>query len=94
MFGVVASKQDRDRVQVCTRQSTHPVVRVSGAGIAEDVGPGGHALAELLRESCEGLLGHAERPQTIPRECQRDPPLGAIHRGLRLGGGIDHGDQL
>ena len=67
VLGVVAREQDRDRVQVVAGQSADPVVRVVAPGVAEDVGPGGHALAELLREGRERLLGHPERAQARSR---------------------------
>ena len=61
MFGVIAREQDRDRVQVGACQSAHPVVRVGGPGITQDVRAGRHALAKRLRESCQGFLGNPER---------------------------------
>ena len=75
MFSVVAREQDRDRMQVGARQPAHPIVRVGGPGIAQDVGPSRHALAKRLRERCQGFLGNPQRPQAVPRERQRDPPL-------------------
>ena len=61
VLGVVASEQNRDRVQVGARQSAHPVVRMGGPGIAQDVGAGRHALPKRLRESRQRFFGYPER---------------------------------
>ena len=75
MFGVRAREQDRDRVQVIAGQATHPVVGMIGSGITQNVRTRRHALTELLGESGQRLVGHTERPQAVPGERQRDPPL-------------------
>ena len=51
VLGVVAREQDRDGMQVVAGQSALPVVRVVTAGVPEDVGAGGHALAERVGEA-------------------------------------------
>ena len=56
MLGVVAGEQDRDGVQVLTRQPADPVVRMGGPGVAEDVRAGRHALAGTRRGKWPAIL--------------------------------------
>ena len=72
-FRGVACEQDHDRVQVGAGESIHPVVRVVGAGVAQNFGARGHALPELLRERRQGRFVEPEFAQAVPGESDRDP---------------------
>ena len=69
----VAREQDDDGVQIRSWQPADPVVRMVGAGIAEDLRPRGHALAELVGKRRQRGLVDAERAQPVPGERDGDP---------------------
>ena len=69
----VARKEDDDRVEVGARQSAHPIVGMVVARVAEHLGAGDHALAELLGKGRQRSLVHAERTQAVPGEGHGDP---------------------
>ncbi len=94
VFGVIASEQDRDRVQVVSSEPADPVIGMAHPGVSKDVGAGRHALAKSLRKGGQRFLGNPERPQAFPGERQRDPPFGVIHRCGRRCRGLDDGNEL
>src|SRR5437868_1896259 len=69
----VASEEDDDSMKFLTRQTARPVLRVVGAGGAEDFRAGGHALAELLGKGGERSFIDTESAQAVPRETYGDP---------------------
>ena len=52
-FCNIAGEEDHDGMEVRTGESSHPVIRMIGAGGADDLGTGGHALTELLGKGRE-----------------------------------------
>ena len=87
-----------NRIAIACRSSpARPPTQCSGAvgaGVAEDVRAGRHALAELVGKGGQRLLGHAERAQAVPGERQRDPAIRAVHRGARVRGRLHLVQQL
>ena len=75
-------------MEVRSGEATHPVIRMAGAGGAEDAGAGRHTLAELLGKGRERRLVDAERAKAVPRESDAYPS-GVRLVGLEAFGGAD-----
>ena len=83
VLDVLRKERQRD-VDVRGAERLLPVVRDALADVAERGGARRHALAELRREAVERHLRHAERPQPVIGEGDRDP--GAVRGLVRRGG--------
>ena len=59
-FRDVAREEDHDGVEIGTRQTAHPVVRMVRAGISQDRRARGHALSELLGKCRQRRVVHAQ----------------------------------
>ena len=75
----------------CRSGLARPPTQCSGsvrAGVPERLGPGGHALLELLRKRRQRSLVQSERAQAVPGESRRHPPLvlgdAGLHRSRRM----------
>ena len=88
----VAGKEDHDGMEVRTGEASHPVIRMAGAGGADDAGAGCHALAELLGEGRERGLINAERSKAVPRKSDAYPS-GVRLVGLEACSGADFIEQ-
>jgi hypothetical protein len=60
-FRHVAREEDHDGVEIGTRQTTQPVVRMVRAGVSQYCRPRGHALSELLGECRQRRFVHPKR---------------------------------
>src|SRR6516162_778036 len=72
-LGDIAGEKNDDGVEVGAGQAAHPVVGVVGAGVAEDLRPGRHALTKLFGKGCQRSLVYAQSPQTTPGEGHAQP---------------------
>ena len=79
-LGHIAGEEDDQRMELRAGQAAHPVVGVVGARVAEDRGPGGHALAKLLGEGRQRGLIHAQRAQAIPGQGDGQPARVQVRR--------------
>ena len=72
-FRDVACEQDHDRMKAGACEIAKPAIGTAVADDAENLRPGGHPVAEFLRERRERAVIDAERAQTGARERNRDP---------------------
>ena len=72
-FRDVACEQNHDRMKAGAREIAEPAIGTAVAVDAENLRPGGHPVAEFLRERRERAVVDAERAQAVAGEGNRDP---------------------
>ena len=69
----VTCEQNHNRMKGRAREIADPAIRTAVARDAENRRPGGHPVAEFLRERRERLVVDAERAQAVAGEGNRHP---------------------